>query len=286
MNTDQFEKSAPSSPALQRYMDTHKFLSLVQGKNIFMSKMSGFKDNLEGSLSALDFFESTNDASIFDVAMNSGGKEATDMIEEINSRTFDTIFGAQLKDRAVDFFYKAREWIYVSCWYKSQVECPAMWDLYGGKNSVCIFTTEEKLRRITLKAQNVDNLVFENVLYINHRQAKFGNSLDPFISKAAAYGFEKEFRSIAWKNDSAPLQHNVNTMHGITSDEIHLSSFIDEIVISPFSDSWYADSIRSICAQYGINVQVIESSLKSSRIDDLYQALESLQEEGLSLSRP
>lgn len=104
MNTDQFEKSSPSSPTLQRYMDTHKFLSLVQGKNIFMSKMSGFKDNLEGSLSALDFFESTNDASIFDVAMNSRGKEAADMIEEINSRTFDTIFGAQLKDRAVDFF--------------------------------------------------------------------------------------------------------------------------------------------------------------------------------------
>lgn len=285
MNTDHCKESAPDSPVLQRYMDTHKFLSLVQGKNIFMSKMSGFKDNLEGSLSALDFFDSTNDASIFDVVMNSRGKEAADAIEEINSRTFEAIFGTQLKDRAVDFFYKAREWIYVSCWYKSQAECPAMWDLYGGKNSVCIFTTEEKLRRVTLKDQNIDNLVFEDVVYINHRDARFGSSLDPFISKAAAYGFEKEFRSVAWNNDATPLQWDINTLHGITTDKIHLDSFIDKVVISPFSDLWYADSIRSICAQYGINVQIIESSLKSSRIDDLYQAMESLQEEGASMHR-
>lgn len=150
---------------------------------------------------------------------------------------------------------------------------------------MCIFTTEERLRKVTLKTQNVDNLVFEDVLYINHRQAKYSNSLDPFRSKAAAYGFEKEFRSIAWKNDATPLQHNINNLHGITTDEIHLNSFIDKIVISPFSDSWYADSIRSICAQYGVNVQVIESSLKSGRIDDFYQALESLNEEGFTERR-
>lgn len=274
----QFGNDSSGSSVLQKYMDTHKFLSLVQGKKLFMSKMSGFKDNLEGGLTASDFFDCTNDASMFDVVMNSRGEEAAKVIEEINSRTFETIFGPQLKNDAVDFFYKAREWVYVSCWYKSTEECPAMWDLYGGKNSVCIFTTEEKLRKTTLHNQNVSNLSFENVKYIDHKKAKHQNVLDPFKSKATPYGFEKEFRSIAWNDDANPLSQNTNDLPGITSDEINLTGFIDRIVIAPFSDPWYAESIKSICAKYAIDVVITESTLKTGRIDDLYNAMDSLEE--------
>ncbi|MFG0351911.1 hypothetical protein ACF8LD_12880 [Pseudomonas sp. zbq_5] len=274
----QSKDDGSGSLVLQKYMDTHKFLSLVQGKKLFMSKMSGFKDNLEGGLTASDFFECTNDASIFDVAMNCRGAEASKLIEEINGRTFETIFGPQLKNDAVDFFYNAREWIYVSCWYKSNEECPAMWDLYGGKNSVCIFTTEEKLRKVTLANQDINNLVFEDVKYIGHKKDKHQGTLSPFKSKATPYCFEKEFRSIAWNDGAAPLSRKTNNLPGITSDEINLNDFIDRVVISPFSDSWYAESIKSICAQYGVNVQVTESTLKTGRIDDLYNAMDSLEE--------
>jgi hypothetical protein len=266
------------SSVLQKYMDTHKFLSLVQGKKIFMSKMSGFKDNLEGSLTASDFFEWTNFSSILDVAINGRGEEAVKVIEEVNGRTFETIFGDQLKDSAVDFFYKAREWVYVSCWYKSTEECPAMWDLYGGKNSVCIFTTEEKLRRVTLHNQDINKLVFEDVKYIDHKKAKHQDVLDPFKSKATPYGFEKEFRSIAWKENAAPLAQNTNALPGLTTDEIDLTNFIDRIVIAPFSDPWYADSIRNLCAQYAIDVVITESTLKTGRMDDCLKAMDPLAE--------
>lgn len=265
-----------NSSVLQKYMDTHKFLSLVQGKKLFMSKMSGFKDDLEGGLTAADFFECTNYASIFDVAMNGRGEEAGNAIEEINGRTFETIFGPQLKDHAIDFYYKAREWVYVSCWYKSSDECPAMWDLYGGKNSVCIFTVEEKLRSISLDNQDVNNLVFESVKYIDHKKAKHKDVLDPFKSKAAPYSFEKEFRVIAWNGSADPLCKKINELSGETTNEINLNGFIDRIVISPFSDSWYAESIRNICAQYGVNVEVTESILRTGRIDDFYKAFEAL----------
>ncbi len=281
----------------QRYMNLSKFLYLLQYSSLYLPKMSMFDDHLEGGLTANDYLDKTNELAIFDLAINGYLHGDTETTEERNNRltfvelkhrelrteTFITPFGCFLKDDVSKIFPTCREWIYVSCWHLSEFESSAMWQLYGAeRNSICIFTTVEKLSKQIDHDENVDTVKLENVHYLDHATAKFSSDpLKPFTSKALPFSFEKEIRIIALNSKIDLAKFSTNKTNGINIKINSLSELIDKIVISPNAESWFKACVQNLCNQYGLHAPVEISSLRRERIETMWSAIRQLQENGL-----
>lgn len=259
--------------------------------------MSLFDDHLEGGLTANDYLDKTNELAIIDLAINGYWPSNQETDEERNKRledaelkhrklreeSFDTPFGCFPKEDVRKIFPTCREWIYVSCWHLSEFESSAMWQLYGAeRNSICIFTTVEKLSNQIDHDDTVDTIKLENVHYLDHATAKFSSDpLRPFISKALPFSFEKEIRIIALNSKVDLVKFTENQTNGINMKINSLSELIDKIVISPNAESWFKECVQNLCSQYGLNVAVETSSLKRERIETMWSAIMQLQENGL-----
>jgi hypothetical protein len=270
---------------LRRYMDLAKFASLLQSRSIFHCKMSGFDDGLEGGLTSNDYLAFTNELAHFDLARElwpvvqesqEQRQVRLDRVERIRSivdqETFETIFGPMLKNDAVEYFERARRWVYVSCWNKAQTECAGMWSLYGADNSICICTTVHQVaKNLQFDGLEVTNAVMAEVDYLDHGEGYFADQkLGAFVSKAEPFGFEKEVRIIAWdgsKNYGELAQEN--PCAGFFSRALDLNLIINKIVVSPKADSWFKAVVEKLCNVYGLNVAIEHSSLLSPRISHL-----------------
>ncbi|HHB1596973.1 TPA: hypothetical protein ACN976_005214 [Vibrio campbellii] len=281
---------------VQRYMNLPKFLYLLQNKALFLPKMSKFSDHLEGGMSASDYMETSNEPRIFDIAINNSlpvfgetareseerRKVGSEMTRMLSERQFETPFGSYSCDHVSSIFPLCREWLYVSCWHKSTYECSAMWELYGSdNNSVCIFTTKEKLREfLTVESNAKEMLKFENVEYKAPSEAKMdGDCFKPFLTKALPFSFEKELRVVAFDKNRdlmANVKDAINSKQGIKLNITSLAGLIDRVVVSPNSDSWFKDSIQTLCDQYELNVVVADSELKRKRVESLYNAMKDI----------
>ena len=259
--------------------------------------MSLFDDHLEGGLTANDYLDKTNELAIIDLAINGYWPSNQETDEERNKRledaelkhrklreeSFDTPFGFFPKEDVRKIFPTCREWIYVSCWHLSEFESSAMWQLFGAeRNSICIFTTVEKLSNQIDHDDTVDTIKLENVHYLDHATAKFSSDpLRPFTSKALPFSFEKEIRIIALNSKVDLVKFTENQTNGINMKINSLSELIDKIVISPNAESWFKECVQNLCSQYGLNVAVETSSLKRERIETMWSAIMQLQENGL-----
>lgn len=259
--------------------------------------MSVFDDHLEGGLTANDYLDKTNELAIFDLAINGYlpiDKETTEerkkrlahvelKHQELRAEKFVTPFGSFLKDDVRKIFPICREWIYVSCWHLSEFESSAMWQLYGvERNSICIFTTVEKLNNQIAHDESVDTVKLENVHYLDHATAKFSSDpLKPFTSKALPFSFEKELRIIALNSKVDLTKFTTNKDNGINIKINSLSELIDKIVISPNAESWFKECVQNLCNQYGLHAPVEISSLRRERIETMWSAIRQLQENGL-----
>ncbi|MFM4677455.1 DUF2971 domain-containing protein [Aeromonas media] len=277
---------------IQRYMNLSKFLYLLQNSTLFLPKMSIFDDQLEGGLTATDYLNKSNEPGILELTMNflpvygesPEQREKRLNVNEFSKQKLDnakfmTPFGEYLKSDIQTVFPKCREYLYVSCWHHSYFECSAMWQLYGAeKNSVCIFTSIEKLEQQIIHNELLDNLKLEDVNYIDHAKAQFGsNCLDPFLSKSLPFSFEKELRIVAFdsKTDLARVEQNEKA--GVNIRIHSLPKLIDRVVVSPNSDSWFKDCIQKLCNEYGLGIEVEMSSLKRERNESFLGAMAQLQ---------
>lgn len=268
-------------------------MCLLQENALYLPKMSIFEDHLEGGLTAKDYLSTSNDTAILDTALNVSWPTADNTIEnhkkrleqadaiqqKLKIRTFETPFGVYKCDDIEKIFSQCREWLYVSCWHKSPHECSAMWSLYGAdKNSVCIFTTEEKLLSQIQPGNSVNVITLKDVKYLNHGSDLLDKSnLAPFIAKALPFSFEKELRVVSY-NPKKDL--NISGRDNANGERLtikSLSELIEKIVVSPKADSWFFESIQRLCADHGLNVEVKESSLRGNRIESFYDAFAQIQ---------
>lgn len=278
-------------------MNLPKFMYLLQENALYLPKMSIFEDHLEGGLTAKDYLSTSNETTIVDAALNVSWPTADNSFEnhkkrleqaeaiqqKLKNRTFETPFGVYKCDDIEKIFSQCREWLYVSCWHKSPHECSAMWSLYGAdKNSVCIFTTEEKLLNQIQPESSINIITLEDVAYLNHGSDCLGKSnLAPFISKSLPFSFEKESRIVSY---NPKIDLNATERNNSSGEKLpikSLSELIEKIVVSPKADSWFFESIQRLCAAHGLNVEVKESSLRVNRIESFYDAFAQLQRHDL-----
>jgi hypothetical protein len=281
---------------LQRYMDLPKFMYLLQREALFLPKMSVFDDQLEGGLTAKDYLSTSNDAAIIDNAMNGLWPSASETVDErsirlekanstqieIRQREFKTPFGVYKCEYIDKVFPRCREWLYVSCWHKSMYECSAMWSLYGGdNNSVCIFTTEEKLKSLIQASENIDRINLYDIDYIDHKKASLSDEcLAPFLAKSLPFSFEKETRLIAYDSKVNLNSAVENNIKGIEISIGSLPQLIDKVVISPNADAWFSSSVKQLCEEKGLKI-IVDSTLRTERVDSFYGALKQFQENSL-----
>lgn len=277
-------------------MDLPKFMYLLQREALFLPKMSVFDDQLEGGLTAKDYLSTSNDAAIIDNAMNGLWPSASETVDErsirlekanstqieIRQREFKTPFGVYKCEDIDKVFSRCREWLYVSCWHKSMYECSAMWSLYGGdNNSVCIFTTEEKLKSLIQASENIDRINLYDIDYIDHKKASLSDEcLAPFLAKSLPFSFEKETRLIAYDSKVNLNSAVENNIKGIEISIGSLPQLIDKVVISPNADAWFSSSVKQLCEEKGLKI-IVDSTLRTERVDSFYGALKQFQENSL-----
>ncbi|WJV61897.1 DUF2971 domain-containing protein [Pectobacteriaceae bacterium C52] len=273
---------------LQRYMDLPKFVSLMQTKSIYLAKMAAFEDALEGGLTVADFFKMSNVPATIDIAVNGCWpkchessderklrlSQANNAQSELRERKFETPFGTYPCDKVEQLFPICRQWLYVSCWHQSSHECSAMWKIYGSdKNSVCVFTTVEKLKDSVASSNSFDNIAFSEVNYISHIDDSFySDPMSPFMSKSKPFTFEKEFRVVAWNSNVDLSKCCVNNETGVLLG-VELETLVDKIVVSPHSDPWFKNSVEKLCDEFGLSVDVIDSEIRMDPIQDIYDAM-------------
>lgn len=125
----------------------------------------------------------------------------------------------------------------------------------------------------TTQCSHFPNIEFHDVNYISHGVDKLcDNPLAPFIAKSKPYSFEKEYRVIAWNADTDLYSKKINGINGELVG-IAIDRLIDKLVISPFADDFFKQSVIELCSIYGLSVDVVDSELKTTPIRTIFDAL-------------
>lgn len=222
-----------------RYMDTAKFLELLDSSNLFFTNSNNFEDKHEGCFPIANF----------------------QIPERYNNNSKITPTWL-LKDFNETFEYAK---MFISCWHANDYESDGMWHSYLNNDfGVAIQSSFEKLTATLDTTTEVVNI--GKVKYIDYENEIIDerNIHGIFLHKRTAFKHENELRALI-HNRKAPKD-----LPGINV-KIDLNSLIDCIYISPNAPSWYFNLIKNIIAKYGYNFSVKESKLNSIPINDLYK---------------
>ena len=159
-------------------MDFTKFVSLLECKSLFFSRVDRLGDPFEGSL--------TNR-----------------IIEYV--RAGKTWSGGP--DGHLKFRRALREWLCVNCWHMNEQESAAMWKVYTQTaESVAIVSSYRRLRdAIDASGAPLPQIFIGQVSYVDYATVEIPveNMLWPYMHKRRSFAHERELRAIyaTWPGD-------------------------------------------------------------------------------------
>jgi len=123
---------------LWRYFDLHKFFSFLHNKEIRFTRMDEFEDPLEGvPLRALITYAEEKDLELI------GEESLSDFILD---RTKFRKLSKDMQDR-ITSIKNSQQNSFVSCWFLSERESMAMWNIYSNPDGVAIKVPARNLFR-------------------------------------------------------------------------------------------------------------------------------------------
>lgn len=258
MNTLEDNLNITDEDFLWKYLDLYKFLFLIQENKIFFSRLDQFDDPLEGLSDRIIF-----DKYLFD---------STSCFEELNP-AIPLEHRKMTVDRAKWGLEKIKEAAlitqvsqYASCWYISNRESMAMWNLYSNCDSVAlrfeakylIKTIKEESEKIT--DPNYDYMVVGNVcyrdLYPPDPYKNSNNGLPNMYSvnkKDTCYAHEKEFRFVV--NRKKPNRKII----GFELNIPKLSTLNFNIITHPKMEDWKYKLLKRLLENYDLNKKMTKS---------------------------
>lgn len=257
---------------VRRYVSFDVFEMLINSQALYFSRFDKFDDNLEGGINAKNFPYVSNEPKVLDVAISlcwpgTSSRSEQELVamqkahSEIDSETFQSLFGVQKKINGSAYLRNISSWLYASCWTDLPYECQAMWQLYGSSgsncrheigcldcektvgNSVCIETTIGAILD-NLELKEGFNLSIQKVEYLDHRLTEFSGSdmiSRPFFSKALHFSYENEVRLMLWSDRQDiefSYQYGKGTQNKEDGQVLHIrniEAFIGKIILSPLS---------------------------------------------------
>ncbi|WP_342150745.1 hypothetical protein [Methylorubrum sp. SB2] len=232
------------STKIWRYMDTAKFMDLIQSKSLWFSRSDLLGDPFEGSITSPDY--------------EAEKLQSSETAEELKTKSN--------RKQIVDSMY-------INCWHMNEYESAAMWSIYAPNRDAVAVVTDYKTLSECLPAW----IYIGMVKYIDYSRdtTVFGNVFNPFLHKRASFSHETELRAVLW--DSSAFSSNkaakitrvepaAQEIEKCLKDSgaavpINLASLIHSIYVSPTSPKWYRELISDFCNKNGLKVDVSQSSL-------------------------
>ena len=226
-----------------RYMDFTKFVSLLEKKSLYFTRVDKFDDPFEGSYSKANVVKRL--------------KMYTNLPEHL--------FG----DMSIDYKIWPK-FTFLNCWHLNNFESAAMWKLYlKSDEGISVQSNFERLTKSFDKCTDHDTFVGK-VKYIDYNVDFIpdNNMLNPFLHKRQSFEHEKEIRAIVVdipiKDEKVDL-NSIKYPHGIYVP-IDLDILIEKIYVSPTSPDWFYTLVKSITKKYEIDKDVVKSNISDDPV--------------------
>jgi hypothetical protein len=224
-----------------RYMDFTKFVSLLDKSALFFTRADKLGDPFEGSIPKL-----------FGEARPESKRDK----ESLPSPIFKNVSEYRI------FLTKCT---LVNCWHLNNSESAAMWKLYLKSNEgIAIQSTFNRLKTCLIDEDN--EVYIGKIDYVDYNFG-FIPSLDihHFFYKRTCFEHEKELRVIIQtfrqnKNDS--INYKKPPFKEGTYIKVDLDILVDKVYVAPTSPHWVYKLIKSTVTKYGLDKQVLQSSLE------------------------
>ncbi len=242
------ENSVKLSTKIWRYIDFTKFVSLLDKKALYFTRIDKLSDPFEGTTSRENI--------------------------RLRPRIYEEII-EKFKDfpsKISIFNEKTRKFYLVNCWHKNNYESAAMWSLYlKSDEGIAIQSTIKRLRDSIIPAEN-RSIDIGKVKYIDYDNDWLpeGNAFYSVLHKRKSFSHENEVRAIYLEFATKPKKDNEEAYeididrkifsHG-TYIEVNLDVLIEAIYISPTAKDWFKELIESVVKKYNFNFKINKSNL-------------------------
>lgn len=247
----QYKRPTENTPLL-RFMDFSKFAALLKDRSVWFARADTLGDQFEGAR-GVKSREAEYQAYMLDHyrrLMRNPPPGAQPPSEEIIEREAQRLY---------------RDWeaigkrgilrTFVSCWHSQAIESEALWRLYcpPGSAGVCVRTTFGKLDPALRTKYEVR---FGHVLYIDFKE-RYAGTHDRIFWKRNSLSHEAEVRAVieVW-----PEKADTSEELGLNIP-VDLSTFAQEVLLSPFAPAWFEDVLKETLHRYGVALSVSKSAL-------------------------
>jgi len=143
--------------------------------------------------------------------------------------------------------------IYINCWYNSDYESEAMWELYANSTKGQGIAIQTRSRMLENSFSGDYNIQIGEVQYIDFLK-RFADPIYPYWFKRKAFEHEREVRAVY-------ESHEDNDRKGI-SIKVDLDKLIENIYVSPLAEDYFVSVVKDIIKKYEIHKNIKYSSLK------------------------
>jgi hypothetical protein len=188
-------------------------------------------------------------------------------IPKINSEKISSYFtefdnASEMQNELLNLFDLNRKLTLINCWYQSEYESDAMWQIHSS-NGIAIQTTFEKLKN-SFNNSN-DNVLIGQVKYIDYNKEGmfYLNALTPFLFKRISFEHEKEIRAVIWntQTNSEPVGEDdyidIDIIEHGKYSNIDIQTLVETIYVSPTAPSWLHKLVIAILNKYKLDKPVI-----------------------------
>ena len=229
-------------------MDFAKFVSLLEARALFFARADKLGDPFEGAWS---------DANL---KLLEQGKEIVSPRDVAN--------WIEAWRMIVRTAREERRFTLVNCWHASEHESEAMWRLYSGIGYGLAVRTDFK----TLVHSFTDRVpdIIARVEYLSYEDQLMPWSMQaPFLHKRLSFAHEQEVRAIIRchsyketdRQDVREIDYSRDVCEVGMAFAVDPSDLIQEVVVSPYADTWISGLVQSVSARYGVNKPVTQSGM-------------------------
>lgn len=211
-----------------RYMSFVSLTSILQLKSLFFTRIAKLKDPYEGTMP--------------EVLQNYFGDETME------------ICGAKV--RVLDILKLQSRLSCVNCWHVNDVESAAMWELYSSESGVAI---QSSVGGLIQGFRGASNLKMALVQYVDFDGKSLPGLPYPTYLKRKSFSHENELRLVIEDADAGTHPDGLLV-------SANLSQLIERVYVSPIAPPWTAQVVRREVEQYGLETEVIHSSLYSKEL--------------------
>lgn len=258
-NYENYKNIIPSSNVkLWRYIDFTKFMAMLEKNTLHFTRLDNFSDPYECMLGI------KNKDICYNNEYNKLLRKNKNSVVPKEILVSEGVRRMQMLKEKVDYNKRHN---YANCWHQSEFESEAMWNLYtnSGKQGIAIQTTFERLFFSIESLPNKTMAKYGLINYIDYNEFnKDDNKEKTFLYvdapwyKRKSFEHEKEFR-ILIKDIS-----NISSTDYYKEVKVDLRSLIETIYVSPQSEDWFFDLVKTMRRKYNLCCDVKRSELNDS----------------------